>query len=84
VGMEYDKDVLRLYPDATGMQHDETRRLPFKLLAKIDRTVPVDAPLHETVIQRFETKDVQLYDEFRPYRPEGLRSHQSTAKYYRP
>ena len=84
VGLKYDENVLRLYPDATGMQHDETRRLPFKLLAKIDRTVPVDAPLHETVIQRFETKDVQLYDEFRPYRPEGLRSHQSTAKYYRP
>ena len=84
VGLKYDKDVLRLYPDATGMQHDETRRLPFKLLAMIDRTIPVDAPLHETVIQRFEAKDVQLYDEFRPYRPDGLRGHQSTAKYYQP
>ena len=82
VGLIYDDRVLKLYPDATGMQHDETRRLPFKLLAKIDRTIPDEAPLHATVLERFETKDVQNYDVFRPYRPEGLRNHKATAKYY--
>jgi len=80
--LKYDADVLRLYPDPTGMQHDETRRIPFKWRPKIDRAIPVDAPLHETVLQRFRTEEVQLYDLFGPYRPEGLRKHNATAEYY--
>jgi uncharacterized protein (DUF2235 family) len=82
VGLKYDDRVLKPYPDATGMQHDETRKFPFKCLAKIDRTIPVDAPLHETVLQRFKATEVQLYDLLGPYRPEGLRKHKSTAEYY--
>ena len=50
--------------------------------AKIDRTIPPDAPLHETVLRRFATREVQLYDVFGPYRPEGLRKHKDTAGYY--
>jgi hypothetical protein len=64
------------------MQHDETRSLAFKWRPKIDRKIPPDAPLHPTVIERFETKAVQIYDVSVPYRPEGLRHHQATAKYY--
>ena len=81
-GLTYDDRVLKLYPDCTGMQHDETRKFPFKWLAKIDRTIPVDAPLHETVLERFRTKDVQLYDVYGPYRPEGLRKHSKTGEFY--
>jgi len=81
-GLTYDGDVLKPYPDPTGMQHDETRKFPFKCLAKIDRAIPVDAPLHESVLQRFRTRDVQLFDVDRPYRPEGLRKHNSTAEFY--
>jgi uncharacterized protein (DUF2235 family) len=81
-GLKYDPVVLKLYPDANGMQHDETRGIPFKWLAKIDRGIPVDAPLHETVLRRFEAKEVQLYDVFGPYRPEGLRKHSATGRYY--
>jgi uncharacterized protein (DUF2235 family) len=82
VGLKYDPAVLRLYPDALGMQHDETRRIPFKLFAKIEREIPADAPLHETVIERFKAKEVLLYDLFGPYRPEGLRKHSATGGYY--
>jgi uncharacterized protein (DUF2235 family) len=82
VGLKYDDDVLKPYPDPTGMQHDETRKFPFKCFAKIDRAIPVDAPLHETVLQRFRTREVQLYDVDGPYRPEGLRKHNSTAEFY--
>ncbi|HET6158275.1 MAG TPA: DUF2235 domain-containing protein [Dongiaceae bacterium] len=81
-GLNYDDRVLKPYPDPTGMQHDETRGIPFKWLAKIDRTIPVDAPLHESVLKRFETKEVQLYDVSGPYRPEGLRKHKSAAGFY--
>ena len=81
-GLKYDDRVLKPYPDPTGMQHDETRGLPFKWLAKIDRKVPDDAPLHDSVIERFKAQEVQLYDLFGPYRPEGLRKHGKTGEYY--
>ncbi len=82
VGLAYDPAVLRLYPDALGMQHDETKRIPFRWLAKIDRKIADDAPLHDTVIERFKAKEVQLYDLFGPYRPEGLRTHSRTGGFY--
>jgi len=82
VGLIYDDRVLKLYPDPTGMQHDETRRFPFKCLAKIDRKIPDDAPLHETVLERFKAQEVQLYDVLGPYRPEGLRKHSKTGEFY--
>ena len=82
VGLKYDDRVLKPYPDAAGMQHDETRGIPFKWLPKIDRKIPVDAPLHPTVLQRFETAEVQLYDLFGRYRPEDLRKHKLTEDFY--
>ena len=82
VGLLYDERVLKPYPDHTGMQHDETRGLVFKWRPRIDRTIPADAPLHDSVIQRFKAKEVQLYDLSGPYRPEGLRKHGKTGEYY--
>lgn len=83
VGLTYDPNVLRLYPDALGMQHDETRGIPFKWLAKIDREVPDKAPLHPTVIERLKAEQVQLFDVFGPYRPESLRGHEEAAPHFR-
>jgi uncharacterized protein (DUF2235 family) len=82
VGLLYDARVLQPYPDHTGMQHDETRGLAFKWRPKIDRTIPADAPLHETVLLRFRTQEVQLFDVFGPYRPSGLRGHSKTGEFY--
>lgn len=82
VGLKFDPSVLKLYPDPKGMQHDETRRFPFKWLPKIDRYIPWDAPLHPTVIQRFGESQVLQYDLFGPYRPAGLSRHNDTAAFY--
>jgi uncharacterized protein (DUF2235 family) len=82
VGLKYDPAVLKLYPDALGMQHDETRGIPFKWRAQIDRDIPDDAPLHDAVFERFKAQEVQLYDLFGPYRPEGLRKHGKTGAFY--
>jgi uncharacterized protein (DUF2235 family) len=81
-GLTYDDRVLKLYPDPTGMQHDETRGLAFKWRPTIDRAIPVDAPLHESVLERFKAQEVLLYDLFGPYRPEGLRKHSKTGEFY--
>ena len=81
-GLTYDPRVLKPYPDPLGMQHDEARGIPFKWFAKIDRKILADAPLHHTVIERFKAESVQNYDVSRPYRPEGLRTHNDTGGYY--
>jgi uncharacterized protein (DUF2235 family) len=82
VGLKHDPNVLRLYPDPGGMQHDETRRFPFNWLGRIDRTIAPDAPLHDSVLQRFQADEVLLYDAFGPYRPAGLREHIGTSRYF--
>lgn len=84
MGMLYDPSVLRTYPDPLGPQHDETRSLAFRFFAKAPRTPPADAPLHPSVIARFEAPGVFQYDLVQPYRPECLRKHQDTAGYYEP
>lgn len=82
-GLQVDRSVLRTYPSATGMQHDETRGWAFRFGKKIDRKINPQAPLHPTVIARFEADAVLHYDETRPYRPEGLRAHEKAAPFYR-
>ena len=76
-----DEHYLRSYPDGTGVQHDErkTSMLPWKLGL---RNIPNDAPLHPTVLERFKAASVVHYDEVKPYRPESLRTHNSTKQYY--
>ena len=46
------------------------------------RKIDPEAPLHPTVLQRFELASVQLYDETGPYRPEALRNHNAVKEYY--
>lgn len=76
-----DENYLRIYPDPLGVQHDERKRgsLPWRMgLRKIEN----DAPLHPSVIARFEAPAVVHYDEVMPYRPQSLRHHNSVAHYY--
>lgn len=72
---------LNLFPSAKGMQHDECKsgRLPWKTGT---RKIPRDAPLHPTVLERFELNDILHFDEVRHYRPDALRNHLAVAKYY--
>jgi uncharacterized protein (DUF2235 family) len=74
-GIKIDPSVLRLYPSAAGMQHDEAKRGLFKYAGTIIRTIPPNAPLHETVYERAALATVLNYDLTEPYRPKGLETH---------
>lgn len=76
-----DENFLKLYPQAEGMQHDERKsgRISWKCGL---RSVPSDAPLHDSVIARLKAPSVLHYDEFKPYRPEPLRKHKKAGKYF--
>lgn len=87
-------DILRTYPCATGMQHDEVRSsrdnwfpqwwprfLRFGW-AQAQRLVDPEACLHDTVIERLRASDVPQYDEVKLYRPVGLHTHHQAGDYY--
>jgi hypothetical protein len=72
LGLKCDDTVLHWHPDPAGMQHDETKSSLVFRVESLFRTKPrapdKDAPLHETVLARFEIDDgVQQYDYIRPY-----------------
>ncbi|UTD25545.1 DUF2235 domain-containing protein [Bradyrhizobium sp. WD16] len=74
-GLLVDPSVLQLHSAADGMQHDETRSLLFRLAGTSDRDPVPEAPLHPTVVTRFDLPGVLQYDVVAPYRPEALRGH---------
>lgn len=82
VGMHYDPSVLQCDPDALGMQHDETKAGVFKFAQKRKRDIKEDAPLHPSVLDRFDASDVLQYDTIAPYRPKNLRTHKIVKKFY--
>ena len=82
VGLKCDRSVLRLSPDPTGMQHDETKSSLFRFAAKKWRHIGHDYPLHPSVLQRFAAGPILDYDQFCNYRPENLRNHDQAKQYY--
>jgi uncharacterized protein (DUF2235 family) len=74
-GIKVDPSVLRRYPSAAGMQHDETKRGVFQFASTITRRIPPDAPLHETVYERGALAVVLHYDLMEQYRPKALEAH---------
>jgi hypothetical protein len=82
VGLLYDPSVLRCYPDAMAMQHDEAKSSIFRFAGKKTRAPLPDAPLHPTVLERFAAAEVLQYDVMAPYRPEGLKHHSKVHQYY--
>lgn len=83
VGLKCDESVLKLFPDPTGPQHDEARSsFLFRIAGKFPRKIPSDAPLHESVLERFKAPAVLDYDVVRAYRPENLRDHKDVKSYY--
>lgn len=81
-GLKYDASVLKLYPDATGPQHDEARSSLFRLAPKVLRRIPNDAPLHPSVLERFKAAEVLDYDTMKPYRPANLHDHEAVKAFY--
>ena len=84
VGLLLDRNYLRPSPDPVGEQHDEARGFLFRFARKLQREPKVDAPLHPSVIERFQARAVLQCDRFAPYLPEGLRKHALTKGYYKP
>lgn len=74
-GIKIDPSVLKLYPSAAGMEHDETKRGPFKLARKITRRIPNDAILDDSVYQRGRLTAILNYDVTEPYCPQALAGH---------
>lgn len=90
-GIKIDRSVLRLYPSADGIQHDE-RKAGFPILPprlrltwrERRRQLPGSkTTLHDSVYERFRLNSVVQYDAATPYRPEALRQHERLAKYYK-
>jgi uncharacterized protein (DUF2235 family) len=82
VGLKYDPTVLRLHPDALGMQHDETRGIVFRFARKKRRTLKTNAPLHSSVLDRLAAAEVDQSGLSAPYRPENLRTHDKAKGHY--
>jgi uncharacterized protein (DUF2235 family) len=83
-----DRSRLNMFPSSSGMQHSESlqaQESPFAVLFKWPckaRKITADAPLHQTVIQRFDLHSVSHYGRAQPYRPENLRSHSAVRQYF--
>jgi hypothetical protein len=82
LGLLFDPSVLQRNKSAAGMQHDECKSSFFKYTGRCDRRPPHDAPLHDSVLERFEVGKVLHYDEMKLYRPECLHHHDVVGKYY--
>lgn len=86
------KGLIRTYPDPAGLHHDEVkssrdtwlpRWVPFRLGWKAAfRKIHPEAPLHPSVLARFEHKVVPQYDKRAAYRPEGLRNHVDVKQHF--
>jgi uncharacterized protein (DUF2235 family) len=81
-GLQYDPSVLKLYPDLTGPQHDETQSSVFRFAPRVLRHIPNEAPLHPSVLERFKAAEVLQYNIMKPYRPENLHNHSAVKHYY--
>lgn len=80
-----DMDLLRLYPSADGMMHDECMvgmgGTAFKW-ARAVREVPDTAQLHSTVYERLAMTSVRNFTSFAPYRPVALQNHLKAKAHY--
>jgi len=80
-----DESLLRLYPSADGMMHDECMVGVGGTALKWERAVrdvPDTAQLHETVYERLAMKSVRNFTSYGPYRPVALQSHLKAKKYF--
>jgi len=67
------ENLLHLYPDPLGPQHDELPNTLLRIMGPLHRKICRDAPLHDSVLTRLAAKEVQHHDGTRPYDPQSLR-----------
>ena len=85
--VQINDEMLYLYADPMGMQHEETfmfeygplkRRWPSK-----PREIHPGFPLHPSVLDRLGAERVSHVGEMRFYRPEQLRDHPGAKDFYK-
>jgi uncharacterized protein (DUF2235 family) len=81
-GLLCDDDWLNVFPDAAGPQHDERQGSVFRFVPPFVRTIPTNATLHQSVLDRFVLPEVLQYNVLKPYRPDGLRQHEKVKQFY--
>lgn len=86
--------MLNLFPDPLGPQHDEVASSRDTWLprwvpkfarfgwSETSRSINPQAKLHEAVHERLAAPSVPQYDTTEPYRPIGLKGHESAQTYY--
>ena len=77
----YNPEMLRLFPSAEGMMHDECKSSRLIWL-RAERIVPPQARLHPTVLERLGLPLARDYGGYAPYRPEQLRSHAEAGRFF--
>ena len=87
-GLKHDGDVLKLWPDPAGSQHNEQAggflKAGLRVLPVDPATGESSSPMHKFVYQRFTAGPVLVYDRIEPYRPINLRTHVDFKQYFGP
>jgi hypothetical protein len=85
-GIRINNDMLFVYPDPLGMQHEEKFMFsygPFKRLwPSKPREINSGFPLHRSVLDRLGAEKVSHLGELRQYRPVQLRDHPEAREFY--
>ena len=78
--------MLYLYPDPSGMQHEERHMFAIGPLKQRWPSQPREIhhgfPLHPSVLERLKAPKVSHVGEMKPYRPEQLRDHPEAKAFY--
>ena len=87
-----DPTELNVFPDYSGEQHCEVRSFKDKMYwrwwpwkwswPELIRHIPDEAPLHPSVVRRFELETILDCGGWAAYRPAALRNHKVVAHFY--
>ena len=86
--LQVDRSRLHIFPDAGGMQHSEVESMSESyawlrhFLVEELREINVQAPLHDSVLARFDLPGVLHYGLRREYRPTNLNSHTKLGQFF--
>jgi hypothetical protein len=86
--LKHDGDVLKLWPDPAGPQHNEQAggflKAGLRVLPVNPSTGESTSPMHKSVYQRFTAGSVLVFDRIEPYRPINLQTHVDFKQYFGP
>jgi hypothetical protein len=87
-GLKHNESVLKLWPDASGPQHNEQAgswlKAGLRILPADSKTGESRSPMHNSVYQRFGYDTVLVFDRMKSYRPVNLQTHVDFKQYFVP